>query len=291
MTFFKPCRYERTKKKLETFALARITFASSSSSSSYIKSPTKSNATKQTMPTASKQKRKPFGTASRNEVVNRNQNYTATSRPGKENDALKSTSADASPHPRRDSKTPKASNLTTIGGAYGLGDDFFGMMNPTRKKKHAKTKKNKPDPSPLKKPDPTATTKSIISSKQPKGTSSVTSIFSLALKRSKSDHAKKRDAKGTTYAVAAIAMNNSPSSDMDTACSTPEKESPLITSPCEKPDPPTRSSTVVAAVIKHSQKQKELSTTSDALTLHDRKVVEQEQGKKRPGKCCFVFFF
>jgi hypothetical protein len=78
---------------------------------------------------------------------------------------------------------------------------------------------------------------------------------------------------------------------MDTACSTPEKESPLITSPCEKPDPPTRSSTVVAAVIKHSQKQKELSTTSDALTLHDRKVVEQEQGKKRPGKCCFVFFF
>eukprot|EP00986_Skeletonema_menzelii_P007086 scaffold2736_cov212-Skeletonema_menzelii.AAC.6 len=209
------------------------------------------------MPTASKQKKKPFGTSSRNES-NRRNNATAPTRPGKENLTQKSTSTDA---PRRDSKTPKASNLTTIGGAYGLVNDFLGM-NPTRKKVHAKSKqklmdrrdaaKKKPDPSPLKRPDPTASTQPSASlSQQPKkNKSSVKSIIASALKRGKSGRSNKGDAK--FYSTAGV--DNESLSDMDTAVSTPEKASPLITSPHEKPDPPTLSTAVVVA-RKQSRKE------------------------------------
>lgn len=237
------------------------------------------------MPTASKQKRKPFGTSSHNEG-NRNNHSTAPLRPGKENDTQKSTSTDAPP--RRDSKTPKASNLTTIGGAYGLGDDFLGM-NPTRKKKtHAKSKqrlmdrreaaKKRPDPSPLKRPDPTAAKQSL--SKQSKKKNSVKSIISSALERSKSDQSKNRDARVSSSAEVAIAnkppANNDSLSDMDTAGSSPEKHSPLITSPHEKPDPPTRPMEVAVA---RKQSQKELPREN---VVQEQNVVEQE--KKRPGK-------
>ncbi len=235
------------------------------------------------MPTATKQKKKPFGTSSRNEGVRQNHS-TAPTRPGKENIAQKFTSTD--PPPRRDSKTPKASNLTTIGGAYGLGDEFLGV-NPTRRKKHPKSKqrllerrdnaaKKKPDPSPLKKPDPTAAAKSTASSslsRQPKKKSSVRAIVSSALKRSKSDKSNKRDAEFTSTNGVAHPPSNESLSDMDTAGSTPEKNSPLITSPHEKPDPPTRS-TEVAIGRKQSQRER---------VKHDQNVLEQE--KKRPGKC------
>jgi len=237
------------------------------------------------MPTASKQKRKPFGTSSHNED-NRHNHSTAPLRPGKENGTQKSTSTDAPP--RRDSKTPKASNLTTIGGAYGLGDDFLGM-NPTRKKKtHAKSKqrlmdrreaaKKRPDPSPLKRPDPTAAKQSL--SKQSKKKNSVKSIISSALERSKSDQSKNRDARVSSSAEVAIAnnppANNDSLSDMDTAGSSPEKHSPLITSPHEKPDPPTRPMKVDGA---RKQSQKEVPREN---VVHEQNVVEQ--GKKRPGK-------
>lgn len=226
------------------------------------------------MPTASKQKKKPFGTSSRNES-NRRNNATAPTRPGKENLTQKSTSTDA---PRRDSKTPKASNLTTIGGAYGLVNDFLGM-NPTRKKVHAKSKqklmdrrdaaKKKPDPSPLKRPDPTASTQPSASlSQQPKKKkSSVKSIIASALKRGKSDTSNKGDAK--FYSTAGV--DNESLSDMDTAVSTPEKASPLITSPHEKPDPPTLSTAVVVA---RKQSRKETG----------EHVRHDPASKKRPGK-------
>ena len=184
-------------------------------------------------------------------------------------------------------------------------------MKPTRKKKpHAKSKekleedrqrdaaKKKPDPSPLKKPDPTANTQSDVSSTRQtkKKKSSVKSIISSALKRSKSDQSKKRDAKVISSAdEAVIAINpsvnhSSPPSDMDTACSTPEKESPLITSPHEKPDPPTRSIAVAVAARKQSQKQKEPRAKEPEPDAVYRQMVAAEQEKKRPGQCCFVFF-
>lgn len=234
------------------------------------------------MPTASKQKRKPFGTSSRNEGV-RHTNSTAPSRPGKENLTQKATSTDAPP--RRDSKTPKASNLTTIGGAYGLDDDFLGM-NPTRKKVHAKSKqklmdrrnnaakKKKPDPSPVKRPDPAAsnTTSSVSLQKQPKKKSLIKSIVSSALKRNQSDAAsKKGDAKYSSTTKLDESL-----SDMDTAASSPERASPLITSPHGKPDPPMQSSEVVVAK-KQSQKN-----TQEHIG-HDRVA------KKRPGKCVLMY--
>ena len=232
------------------------------------------------MPTASKQKRKPFGTSSRNEGVRLN--TSAPSRPGKENVTQKVTSTDAPP--RRDSKTPKASNLTTIGGAYGLDDDFLGM-NPTRKKVHAKSKqklmdrrnaaKKKPDPSPVKRPDPaasTATTSSGSLQKQPKKKSLIKSIVSSALKRNQSDAAPK---KGDDKYTSTTLLDES-TSDMDTAASSPERASPLITSPHGKPDPPVRSSEVVVA-----KKQPQKNTKE--RVGHDLVV------KKRPGKCSLVY--
>lgn len=164
-------------------------------------------------------------------------------------------------------------------------------VNPTRKKKHPKSKqrlldrrdaaKKKPDPSPLKKPDPTAAARSNSSllSQQPKKKNPVRSIVSSALKRGKSDKSNNRDAEFTSTAEGAVAVNppssNESLSDMDTAGSTPEKYSPLITSPHEKPDPPTRSADV-AVERKQSQRER---------VKHDQVVMVLEQEKKRPGKC------
>ena len=216
-----------------------------------------------------KQKRKPFGKSSLNEDNRRN---VAPSRPGKENKLQKPTS-NADSLRRRDSKTPKASNLTTIGGAYGLADEF-PEINPTRKKKkkpHAKSKQKllerrdasrKPDPSPLKKPDPTATKLSPLSLRnQSKKKHSVKSVVSSALSSIRSDqsNSKKYDAKKTSTGEVANAMKpseNDSLSSMDTANSTPEKHSPLITSPHEKPDPPVQPIVVAAAVAKNQSQKK-----------------------------------
>lgn len=239
---------------------------------------------------------KPFGTSSRNN--NLNSSFAAEQRSrdpraswGKEN-----------PGPRRDSKTPKTNNLTTIGGAYGLGDEFG--LNPMRKKPTKRRKAanhKKPDPSPLKKPDPSASsTSKIAPSKQPKSKTSVKSIISSALKRSKSDQFNKRDAEvGAKVAVASSLAGSKRSpppanneydqlSDMDTACSTPEKESPLIISPRNKPDPPTKSISKDGR-RRQSQMEPAAKKDSDAGALHDRKVMEQKN--RRPGKRLFVRIF
>ena len=237
---------------------------------------------------------KPFGTSSRN---NNNHHAERSRDPrasrGKEN-----------PGPRKDSKTPKTNNLTTIGGAYGLGDDFG--LNHMRKKPTKSKKRRKPDPSPLKKRDPptksiSASTSVIAPSKQPKSKTSVKSIISSALKRSKSDQFKKRDAEVGAKVAAPSAESSSLASssrfpppanneydqlsDMDTACSTPEKESPLITSPHSRPDPPTKSISKDGR-SRQSQMEPVAKKDPDAGALYDRKVMEQKN--RRPGKRLFV---
>ena len=237
------------------------------------------------MPTGRKQKRKAFGTSPRNESVNHHLATTARKRAdsrvgdGKENE----------PRPMGPSKTPKTSNLTTIGGAYGLGDDFGMNMNPTRKKKSSNSAKirgaaaaKKPDPSPLKKPDPTSQTQ-VVSSKQPE-TNSVKSIVSMVLKRNKSDHSKTGFAGEVTAFSSALAMSPPANeqldgSDMDTACSTPEKESPLVISPRNRPDPPVHSISVTAGRERRLQKEP-IATEPNAA--YDRNEADHE--KKRPGK-------
>ena len=252
--------------------------------------------------TMMKQKMKPFGRNNNN----LNSSFAAEQRSrdpraskGKEN-----------PGPRRDSKTPKTNNLTTIGGAYGLGGDYG--LNPMRKKPtkskkrrdKAANNKKPPDPSPLKRPDPDPSTSVIAPSKQPKSKTSVKSIISSALKRNKSNQFNKRDATEVSAKVAAPSaaasslVNTSRSlppanneydqlSDMDTACSTPEKESPLITSPRNKPDPPTKPiSHSKDGKRRQSQMEPVAKKDPDAGALYDRKVMEQKN--RRPGKRLFV---
>lgn len=224
------------------------------------------------MPNIIKQKKKPFGKSSLNEDNRRN---VAPSRPGKENELQKPTSSADSPR-RRDSKTPKASNLTTIGGAYGLADEF-PELNPTRKKKkpHAKSKqkllerrdasRRKPDPSPLKKPDPTATKLHSLSlQNQSKKKRSVKSVVSSATKK----YDVKKATAGEVVNLTNPSTNDSLSS-MDTGNSTPEKYSPLITSPHNKPDPPVQSVAVAAAVAK---KQSEKAATLDKNIVGEKSV-------------------
>lgn len=247
-------------------------------------------------------KMKPFGISSRN-----NNNLNSSFAAERSRDPRASRGKE-NPGPRRDSKTPKTNNLTTIGGAYGLGDNFgLKRKKPTKSKKRRDKAANRRgiDPSPLKKPDPSASSSVIAPSKQPNSKTSVKSILSSALKRSTSDQFNKRDAevgaKVAAPSAASSLVNTSRSptpanneydqlSDMDTACSTPEKESPLITSPHNKLDPPTKS-------ISHSKdgKRRQLQMEQaakkdpDAGALYDRKVMEQKN--RRPGKRLFVQIF
>ncbi|KAL9187399.1 hypothetical protein ACHAXT_001502, partial [Thalassiosira profunda] len=145
---------------------------------------------------------------------------------------------------RRDSKTPKANNLSAAPGAYGLGSGLeFDSQKPRAKAKAgakngaADTSRQqpgrKPDPSPVKLPDPSAanakaTRRASKSSKRGDKfvAASLKRLFSGAKgdPRGASPPGRRRDGGG--------------SSDMDTACSTPpERDSPLITSPQGKPDP------------------------------------------------------
>jgi hypothetical protein len=225
-----------------------------------------------------KQKMKPFGASSSSRL---NNNKAAEER-GRD---PRASNGKENPGPRRDSKTPKTNNLTTIGGAYGFGDESMRKKPTKSKKRRDKAANNKkPDPSPLKKPDPTSV-------KQPKSKTSVKSIISSALKRSKSDQFKKRDTEvGAKVAAPSPAASLAPAnneydqlSDMDTACSTPEKESPLITSPITRPDPPTKSiSHSKDGRSRQSQMEPVAKNDPDAGALNDRKVMGKKN--RRPGK-------
>ena len=152
-------------------------------------------------------RRKPFGTSAGNALIlkkrpsaaavinkssthdngrqhlsksHRHQQHTSTSRQTKQEKTRPDSSKEAAAEKRRDSKTPKTSNLTATAGAYDLSKEFGldQQLRPKRGGKH-KTKpskndavvaggaqhnnlhrppasKSKPDPSPIKRPDPSS---------------------------------------------------------------------------------------------------------------------------------------
>jgi len=199
---------------------------------------------------------------------------------------------------RRDSKTPKTSNRSTVGGAYNLKNDF-DLCRPQEgqhppKKEASRRSITKPDPSPTKLPDPSSSNTLPFKAKDPSEptkhdgavkrygfvSASLKRLFPLkdavknrssavsgkSLKNDRHDdpnntHTQGRDhlfpSKSTTEnrftsATNAKSLKNErpdnpndmhppgrkhSSSDMDTTCSTPEKDSPLIKSPLAKLDP------------------------------------------------------
>ena len=175
---------------------------------------------------------------------------------------------------RRNSKTPKTSNLTAAAGAYDLNKEFDLGRRPRGKHQNGLSKRaaghrpaaaSKPDPSPTKRPDPSAAavtsnnappllSKTKRSSKSTKRVGAATSskndnFISASLKRlfpsreSTKNRQRAKDPKGSNPP----GRHNAISSTMDaeTACSTPEQDSPLnksldrplIKSPLTKPDP------------------------------------------------------
>ena len=166
---------------------------------------------------------------------------------------------------RRYSKTPKASNLSTAGGAYSLRNEELdelsrplakisktSKISSTQNRLTTLTATAKPDPSPIKRPDPSAVSKkkkfSAKSAKHEATTAKRDNFVAASLKRlfpsSKSlttannfnSIAKPTTTKDQPREPTDPSPNHA-SSDMDTACSTPEKDSPLIKSPLTRPDP------------------------------------------------------
>ncbi|KAL7551895.1 hypothetical protein ACHAWF_015873 [Thalassiosira exigua] len=162
---------------------------------------------------------------------------------------------------RRDSRTPKTSNLTAAAGAYDLRKEFdLCLPRGGKKKKHPSKQGSKggptaargrpaapagarPDPSPVKLPDPSALRAPTSKAKR-SGESAGhggapnrgDNFVSASLKRLFSSKGSTNDAEPARDGRTDGLVEHE-TSDMDTACSTPEKDSPLITSPLDRPDP------------------------------------------------------
>jgi len=131
---------------------------------------------------------------------------------------------------RRDSKTPKMGNLTSVGGAYDPKKEFEAPRpRGDKRDQHRKSAGQHPaaklDPSPIKRPDPTTTTKAPHSMVNRPGTKQRGGFVAAA----------------KTKSGRPIAPNLAhASSDTKTVRSTPEKDPPLVMSPLTKPDPIAR---------------------------------------------------
>jgi len=149
---------------------------------------------------------------------------------------------------RRDSKTPKAGNLTSTGGAYALKTDDWEVIEPhgkgrrqRRDGQHLPRRTAMLDPSPVKRPDPSTKSPTVQRSKIVRPVKSTNRDDSTKQKQQQQQHG------GIVVASLKRLFPSSnqnghghsigPSSPTHTASSTPEKDSPLITSPRMKPDP------------------------------------------------------
>ncbi|KAL3792301.1 hypothetical protein HJC23_006213 [Cyclotella cryptica] len=147
---------------------------------------------------------------------------------------------------RRKSKTPKTNNLSSIGGAYDIQNNFVerSVIRDVTKKSEAL-----PDPSPIRRPDPTSmyapTRDSFV-------TSSVQRLFNPS--RSKIIAGGRKTIDSSKHS------ERSMSSDMDTNSSNSDKNSPLITSPYEKPDPDA----FHLSIIKNNGCRKEMNKSSNS---------------------------
>ena len=156
---------------------------------------------------------------------------------------------------RRDSKTPKTNNTSAIMGACSSKNGLNLREAREKPKSTKRATKCRPiaklDPSPIQRPDPLSSKASASEAKRPsnptrsKGKISRDKFVSALSKRL---FPSKRSTQGHLSLKKNTESNNpidgmSPpgrhyaSSDMDTAGSTPEKDSPLITSPFTKLDP------------------------------------------------------
>ena len=145
----------------------------------------------------------------------------------------------------RKSKTPKMHNLSSRGGAYDFQADFVEKKLPNDGT--ARRKAVKPDPSPVKRPDPTS--KAIKSNcslsaapptnKLQPPTPKLINHRDSFIQSSLGRLFKPSQPFSGQRLITSRCTEHEASSDMDvdTECSTPEKTSPLVTSPYNKPDP------------------------------------------------------
>lgn len=223
------------------------------------------------------QKRRPFGSAAANYAVDKDARKGPPSvepRKSKATAHLPKPKRNDSRDEKRKSKTPKTSNLSSVGGAYNFQTDFARQ---TKKPAQAdqqihrgaveKPSRAKPDPSPIKRPDPTS--KMFVKQSNPAAANVSAGLVLEAAATGKSKPSSKAAMKPTSAFASptkrhvirnssAASTNgclfkpNAPSSallsrlserdassdmDVDSECSSPEKSSPLITSPHTKPDP------------------------------------------------------
>jgi hypothetical protein len=176
-------------------------------------------------------KRKPFGKSAENAL---NSKKEPVQKVGSKQDGRGGTSTTRfdpkATEKRRDSKTPKMGNLTSVGGAYDPKKEFEAPRpRGDKRDQHRKSAGQHPaaklDPSPIKRPDPTTTTKAPHSTVNRPGTKQRGGFVAAA----------------KTKSGRPIAPNLAhASSDTKTVRSTPEKDPPLVMSPLTKPDPIAR---------------------------------------------------
>eukprot|EP00956_Cyclotella_meneghiniana_P003480 scaffold4229_cov38-Cyclotella_meneghiniana.AAC.9 len=204
-------------------------------------------------------KRRPFGTAAANAaaVVKGNKEDGRNRKPR----SIKSSPKATKPKPSaptvksklkhnqeekpRKSKTPKMHNLSSIGGAYDFQADF--VEKKLSNDGTARKKAVQPDPSPVKRPDPTS--KAIKSNCSSSAAPPTNKLQPLTPKLINHRDSFIQSSLGRLFkpsqpfsgrrSITSRCTEREASSDMDvdSECSSPEKTSPLVTSPYNKPDP------------------------------------------------------
>ena len=184
-----------------------------------------------TMSAVKNHKRKPFGKSAENAL---NSKKEPVQKVGSKQDGRGGTSTTRfdpkATEKRRDSKTPKMGNLTSVGGAYDPKKEFEAPRpRGDKRDQHRKSAGQHPaaklDPSPIKRPDPTTTTKAPHSTVNRPGTKQRGGFVAAA---------KTKSGRPIAHNLAHA------SSDTKTVRSTPEKDPPLVMSPLTKPDPIAR---------------------------------------------------
>jgi hypothetical protein len=191
-------------------------------------------------------KRKPFGKSTENAL---------NARVGGAGNPRGVSNNGAKEEMRRDSKTPKAGNLTSTGGAYALKKELEAIEPRGKGRRKRRDGQYLPrrtamlDPSPVKRPDPSTKSSTVQLSKM---------IARPVDSTKRNDSTKQKEHGGFVAASLKRLFPSSnqngnghsigPSSPTLTASSTPEKDSPLITSPCMKPDPIAKGDDVKGAI-------------------------------------------
>ena len=145
----------------------------------------------------------------------------------------------------RKSKTPKMHNLSSRGGAYDFQADF--VEKKLSNDGTARRKAVKPDPSPVKRPDPTS--KAIKSNRSSSAAPPTNKLQPPTPKLINHRDSFIQSSLGRLFkpgqpfsgrrSITSRCTEREASSDMDvdSECLSPEKTSPLVTSPYNKPDP------------------------------------------------------